>query len=275
MMSRFTFRDLATVDEFAAVVDLERAIWGPDYRDVVPVPMFVVSAKRGGILIGAFDEGRLIGFVYSLPGVRDGRPTQWSHMLGIAPEHRQMGLGRHLKLLQRDRALALGVDLIEWTFDPMQAANAHLNFARLGAIVREYGVNVYGDSTSVLHRGSPTDRFVAEWWIRTPEVERRVSSSPQAPERAGEGGAVPVNELRLAGPWAECGRIDLVSDARRLQVEIPTGFTEMLRQAPERAMAWRLATRQIFRTYFARGYSAVDFLLDRRNNRGAYLLSCD
>ena len=118
-----------------------------------------------------------MGCAYSLPGIKDGRPTQWSHTLGVVPGARGTGLGTELKLAQRRRALAMGLDLIEWTYDPLQALNAHLNFTKLGAVVEEYEVNIYGDSSSPLHKGNPTDRFVAEWWIRKPHVERRLASA--------------------------------------------------------------------------------------------------
>ncbi len=174
-----------------------------------------------------------------------------------------------MKLLQRERALAMGIDLIEWTYDPLQAMNAHLNFAKLGVVAHEYEENIYGASTSPLHRGNPTDRFVAEWWIRKPHVERRIAG-PKLVVRAHEVSAAP-NANRIDGQ-RECADVDLALDARRLRVEIPVGFTEMLAAEPELAMRWRVATREIFTTYFARGYRAVDFSLDRENGKGAYLL---
>ena len=119
----------------------------------------------------------MVGFVYSLPGIKDGKPTQWSHMAGVVDGVPERGLGYQLKLLQRERALSAGLDLVQWTYDPLQAMNAHLNFAKLGVVVEEYAVNIYGESTSPLHEGNPTDRFVADWWIR--EAARR------APARAG------------------------------------------------------------------------------------------
>ncbi|PYQ69386.1 MAG: acetyltransferase [Acidobacteria bacterium] len=234
-------------DEFASVVELERQIWGPGYDDVVPVPILTVSVKRGGILIGAFDGERMIGFVYSLPGIRKGRPTQWSHMLGVVEDYRADGIGYRLKLMQRDRALAMGLDLIEWTFDPMQALNAHLNFSKLGVVVEEYEENVYGDSASPLHRGNPTDRFVAEWWIRKPHVERRLAASGALTLRASElADARRINRLEAAGGWLTCGDVDLSAGERRVLVEIPTGFSDMLVKEPELALDWRMATRRIF-----------------------------
>ena len=261
-----TYRDLTTLGEFSRVVELERAIWGPGYDEVVPTPILTVTVGRGGILIGAFDgpesapADRMIGFVYSLPGIREGKPTQWSHMLGVVDEFRSEGVGRHLKELQRERALAMGLDLIEWTYDPMQALNAHLNFMKLGVVVEEYGENVYGQSASPLHAGNPTDRFIAEWWIR----RERTPHDPIGAQR--------VNRMAPAGEWLICADIQLDLDARRLMVEIPMGFTEMLSRAPELALDWRMATRKIFTSYFARGYRAVEFFLNREAGTGAYLL---
>ena len=260
-MSDVAYRDLTTLDEFAGVVELERQIWGPGYDDVVPVPILAVTVHRGGILIGAFADGRMVGFVYSLPGIKHGKPTQWSHMLGVVEEFRRAGVGYELKLLQRERALAMELDLIEWTFDPLQAANAHLNFGKLGATAAEYLENVYGDSASPLHQGNPTDRFVAEWHIR----ERRVPH--------GIAGAVAVNRTEWIERWLESVDVDLSLDAPRLTVEIPAAFTEMLAHAPDRAMAWRVCTRAIFTTYFDRGYRAVAFFLDPAARKGTYLLS--
>jgi predicted GNAT superfamily acetyltransferase len=273
-MHTVTYRDLTTLEEFAAVVDLEREIWGPGYDEVVPVPILAVTVMRGGILVGAFVDERMVGFVYSLPGIKDGKPTQWSHMLGVLDAYRNDGAGQALKLLQRERTLAMGLDLIEWTYDPMQAMNAHLNFVKLGVVVEEYEVNVYGESSSPLHRGNPTDRFVCEWWIRKPHVERRVETAPALTMRAHDvSEAGRVNRAASAGEWLECADVDLALDDRRLVVEIPTGFGEMLSRAPDLALAWRTATREIFTTYFARGYRAVDFTLDRAARKGSYLLA--
>src|SRR5471030_538653 len=143
-MRPISYRDLTTLEDFAAVVELEREIWGPGYDEVVPVPILAVTVLRGGILIGAFEGdlsrasgSRMIAFVYSLPGIKHGTPTAWSHMLGVLDAFRSGGVGRELKRLQRERALAMGLDLVEWTYDPMQALNAHLNFSKLGVMAEE------------------------------------------------------------------------------------------------------------------------------------------
>jgi predicted GNAT superfamily acetyltransferase len=181
-------------------------------------------------------------------------------MLGVVDAFRSEGIGRRLKMLQRERALAMNLDLIEWTYDPMQAMNAHLNLAKLGVVVEEYAENVYGESASPLHAGNPTDRFIAEWWIR----QERVRQEPLGAQRA--------NRLMPAGEWLVCADINVDLDARRVMVEIPMGFTDMLSRAPDLALDWRMATRRIFTAYFARGYRVVDFFLDRPEAKGAYLL---
>ena len=270
---RVILRDLRTLPEFRAVVDLEQQIWGyTDSSDMVTVPVFIITLKRGGILIGAFDDDRMIGFAFSIVGMKDGRPMQWSHMMGVIPQHRRTGLGRQLKLAQRERALAAGFDLMEWTFDPLQALNAHLNFARLGVVCDEYVENLYGDSTSPLHRGSPTDRFVVQWHLAAPHVERRIAPTAALAVRAQDAIEAPtVNETAEGGRWRRPAAIQVPTGARRVWVEVPLGFTEMQQEAPDLALEWRLHSRTIFQTLFGRGYRAVDFVLDREHGRGRYL----
>jgi predicted GNAT superfamily acetyltransferase len=271
-------RPLTSLEDCRKVVELEKAVWGfTDGEDVVPVPLLVVTSRRGGILLGGFDDaGEMKGFVYSLAAVKDGRIIQWSHMLGVVPDARDTGLGSALKLAQRDYALKLGIDLIEWTFDPLQALNAHLNFAKLGVVVEEYEEDIYGDSSSPLHQGTPTDRFVAQWRITSPHVERRVASFGQPIARdASVASAPPVNPSADGGEWRRPGHAALDLDDRRLLVEIPMGFAAMLTGDPALALEWRLSTRAVFQSYFRRGYRAVDFLLDRSAARGHYLLAAD
>jgi predicted GNAT superfamily acetyltransferase len=269
-------RPLTTIDDCRRVLELERVVWGyTDAEDVVPIPILIVSVKRGGILLGGFDQsGEMKGFVYSMAAIRDGKPTQWSHMLGVTDDARDQGLGAGLKLAQRQHALAMGIELIEWTYDPLQALNAHLNFAKLGVVVEEYEENLYGESSSVLHRGTPTDRFIAAWRIATPHVERRIAAVGRPVARDASVGESPiVNPSRDRGEWLEPGAADLSLDARRLLVEIPAGFSRMQVQEPGLALAWRLATREIFLGYFRRGYRVVDFFLNRDTGRGHYLLN--
>lgn len=273
-MTAIEIRDLTTIEEFRQVVQLEQAIWGyTDQGDLVTVPVFIFTVHRGATLIGAFASGRMVGFAYGVIGMKGGKPMQWSHMAGVLPEFRG-GLGYRLKLAQRDRALAQGLDLIEWTFDPLQAMNAHFNFAKLGCVGEEYAPNFYGESTSALHRGTPTDRLVASWNITAPHVTRRLEKPPELRARAQEVMEAPlINETRMDGKWREVVAINLTRDDRRVWIEIPTGFTEMQQHAPERALKWRLDLRQMFEAYFERGYRAVDFVLQRDNGFGRYLLA--
>lgn len=293
MTTDLCVRHLTTIDEFRQVVALEQAIWGyTDLGDIVTVPVFIFTVKRGATLIGAFDPstppdpgtgpdpaslrasgGRMVGFAYAVVGMKDGRPMMWSHMAGVLPEYRG-GLGFQLKLEQRARALAQGYELIEWTFDPMQAMNAHFNFAKLGGVVEEYAENFYGESTSALHRGTPTDRLIVSWRIGEPHVVRRLDQTSGLRAVSHEVAEAPVvNVTALDDGWREVKSIDLTVDDRRLWIEIPTGFTQMQQQAPERALQWRLHVRQMFQEYFAKGYRAVDFVLQREAGFGRYLLA--
>ena len=271
-------RPLTTLEDCRKVADLEKTVWGyTDAEDVVPPPVLIVSIKRGGLLLGSFDDaGEMNGFVYSIPALKEGHASQWSHMLGVTAEARSLGLGTRLKVAQREATLAMGLDLVEWTYDPLQAANAHLNFAKLGVVVNEYEENIYGESSSPLHRGTPTARFVAEWHLREPHVERRISSQGGVLMRdAGVASAPVVNPSRPGERWIQPVDGNLSLTDRRLLVEIPVGFSDMQRDAPDLALEWRLATRRIFQAYLGHGYRVVDFFLARHAGRGQYLLARD
>jgi predicted GNAT superfamily acetyltransferase len=175
-------RSLSTLEHFERCVALQIEVWGYNDGDVIPRRMFVVAQRIGGQALGAFDGDTMIGFAMSLPGYRDGRSYLHSHMLAVLPEYRNAGIGRRLKLAQRDDASARGFDLMEWTFDPLEIRNAHLNIARLGAIVRRYQPDFYGPSTSPLQGGLPTDRLYAEWWLRSPRVASVLHGEVQHPQ---------------------------------------------------------------------------------------------
>jgi predicted GNAT superfamily acetyltransferase len=267
-------RDLDSHDDFDAVVRLQREVWG-DYDDIVPRSLFAVAVKTGGILVGAEDDaGQLVAFVFSLPGLRHGRLVQWSHMLGVTPRARGQALGLRLKLAQRERALARGLDLIEWTYDPLLIGNARLNVHRLGCVVEVYVDDVYGPSTSPLHGGVPTDRFIASWHVASPHVARRVEAGAIVARDAGVGLAPHVLRTREAAAFRQPhGEPDLSRDEPRLRVEIPADFARMLVEAPDLTLAWREAARRVFHTYFARGYRVVDVDGERGAPRPSYLLA--
>jgi predicted GNAT superfamily acetyltransferase len=172
-------RQLTAHPQFVEAVRLQQAIWGFEDIELLPVRLFVVATKVGGHAFGAYDSGRMIGFCLAIPGLKGGgKYYLHSHMLGVLPEYRNAGVGRMLKLAQRQEALGRGIELIEWTFDPLEIKNAYFNMERLGAVVRRYVLNQYGTTSSHLHGGLPTDRCVAEWWIGSPRVEATINGLP-------------------------------------------------------------------------------------------------
>lgn len=177
-------RALRTLDEMTEAVRLQQTIWGFDEFELIPVRLFVTATKVGGQAFGAFDRGKMVGFCLAIPGIKPAGNKSYlhSHMLGVLKEYRDAGVGRLLKLEQRKEALARGLDLMEWTFDPLEIKNAYFNIERLGAIVRRYVLNQYGTTSSKLHAGLPTDRCVAEWLLASPRVEMILAGAQ--PERA-------------------------------------------------------------------------------------------
>jgi predicted GNAT superfamily acetyltransferase len=184
-----TVRALSGHEEFAEAVRLQKLIWGFDDLELLPVRFFVVALRIGGQTLGAFDGARMAGFLLAIPGIKPGvkkdRGMQYlhSHMLGVLKEYRDAGVGRMLKLAQREDALARGIPLIEWSFDPFEAKNAYFNLEVLGAIVRSYVPDMYGIRENPMDRGLPTDRCIAEWWIAAtrpkPPIAARVPLPPQ------------------------------------------------------------------------------------------------
>jgi len=159
------------IEEFRACVALQKEVWNFTDAELVPLRMFVVADKVGGQVMGAFQGDAMIGFALSVPGTRSGHIYLHSHMLAVRKEYRNAGLGRRMKLMQREDALARGIDLIEWTFDPLEIKNAYLNIEKLGAISRRYNINQYGITSSPLQGGLPSDRLIAEWWLKSKRVE--------------------------------------------------------------------------------------------------------
>jgi predicted GNAT superfamily acetyltransferase len=174
-------RNCTEVEEFHACVALQKEVWGFDDIDLVPLRIFSLGPKIGGQAIGAWDGETLVGYAFSIPGMRNGHAYLHSHMLAVKAEYRNSGVGRRLKLFQREDAITHGYELIEWTFDPLEIKNAYLNLERLGAIVRRYNVNQYGVSSSPLWGCLPTDRLVAEWWLKSKRVESLLATGELPP----------------------------------------------------------------------------------------------
>lgn len=164
-------RNCRGIDELRTCVALQKEIWNFSDAELVPLRMFVVAQKIGGQVMGAFHGDEMVGFLLSVPGTQAGRSYLHSHMLAVRQEHRNGGLGRRLKLLQREDALARGIERIEWTYDPLEIKNAYLNIEKLGAISQRYNINQYGITSSPLQGGLPSDRLIAEWWLKSKRVE--------------------------------------------------------------------------------------------------------
>ncbi|MBZ5603145.1 MAG: acetyltransferase [Acidobacteriia bacterium] len=177
-------RALHNQEEFIEAVRLQQTIWGFEEIELLPVRLFVTATKVGGQAFGAFDNGRMIGFCLAIPGIKaKDKPYLHSHMLGVLKDYRDAGVGRMLKLEQRREALSRGIQLMEWTFDPLEIKNAYFNMERLGAIVRRFVLNQYGTTSSKLHAGLPTDRCIAEWWLDSDRVNRVLAGEqPERPE---------------------------------------------------------------------------------------------
>jgi len=259
-------RKCETLSEMQACFALQKEVWKFADADLIPVRMFVVAAKIGGHVIGAFvnkndnrngkkndkrdksdcvtnSENELIGFALAIPGMRNGHSYLHSHMLAVRQHYRNGGLGRQMKLYQREDALARGFELMEWTFDPLEIKNAYLNIEKLGAIARRYNVNQYGITSSPLQGGLPTDRLVAEWWMKSKRVEAVLASAP--------------------GPKREC----------RARIDVPAEIYEWKADANTRAqaLAVQASNREQFERAFAEGLSVLGYERDNHGN-GRFLL---
>jgi predicted GNAT superfamily acetyltransferase len=269
-----SIRDLTSFDDLKQVEAVEREVWGVPERDTVPLTLAIAVKEAGGIWLGAFDGPELVGFAFGFLGLEDGRLAVHSHQLAVRDRYRNTNLGYRLKLAQRDRALALGIQQMTWTFDPLQSKNAHVNFAKLGVVSGRYEVDFYGPGTSsVLHRNG-TDRL----WVKWPMVSRRVQTRLQ-----GKGNRTEVlDALFVLAPLIQFNgdgkpaQSDL-SEAlarQRIAIEIPGDIGSVEEKDPELAREWRLATRWAFREALRAGFSVAEFCRSIRGQQGpgVYLL---
>ena len=241
MTGEIVVRKCTGIEEFQRCVALQKEIWGEEDLEVEPATLFVVAEETGGQVLGAFDGERLVGYTLALVGLRDGTVFLHSHMTGVLAEYRDRGVGRALKLFQREEALERGIRLIVWTFDPLENRNAHFNLNRLGAIARKYLPNLYGLTTSPLHLGLPTDRLLAEWPLDSARVVAALEGLAKEP------GDAPAT-IELPAELDRWKQNDTASVAR-VQARIREEFTK----------------------WFAQGYAAVGV---RKTSAGAaYLLA--
>lgn len=256
----YRIRPFESLEDYRECVALQEEVWGVGFSERVSVAILKVSQRIGGIAAGAYDEeGTLAGFVFGMTGVEGDEAVHWSDMLAVRPRDRNAGLGTRLKAYQREVLLDRGIRRVYWTFDPLEARNAYLNFAKLGIVVREYVENMYGETDSPLHRGIGTDRFVALWLLDTPRVRERIEEG-RRPPRAGEVEGEPALAAAAEGevPVPGSPRLDLDSDA--ILVAVPATIQALKERSMEAAVAWREATRRTFVHYLARGWEGRELL---------------
>ena len=269
-----TLRPLQSRDEYESCVRLQRDTWGPDFLDVVPAAILMVCQRVGGVAAGAFDSSRrLLGFVFGINGVRNGELAHWSDMLAVRPEVRRKGLGKRLKVYQRELLLRHGIRVAYWSFDPLVAANAHLNLNGLGAAPVEYVVDMYGDTGSTLHSGLDTDRLVVEWRLTDPQVERALAghAEPAAPFPF-------AHDVPIVNPDTSTASLVIAEALPPLpwvRVAVPQNIDEVKAAAPDDARLWQLATRRAFQWYFGHGYRVAGFQDTTDGRHASYLLARD
>jgi predicted GNAT superfamily acetyltransferase len=241
---------LTTIEQYHQCEQLQEGIWGRDGIGRVPLLDLLTAQDSGGMVLGAFDEETLLGFVYSFLGMDPHHGLkQCSVLLAVAQEYRNLGIGRLLKLAQRDEALRQQINLITWTYDPLLAVNARLNIRRLGAMSRSYRVNHYGSPRNS-SAGLDTDRLIVEWWL-----DRAGSELPLV----GATGPQPVAQVAADGGLPRIAAVVLDHDADLLELPIPVDLAAILRCDFGLAQHWREQTRALFQAYFARGYAVVGF----------------
>ncbi len=243
-------RPLESQADYRACVALQNKIWGAGFGELTSPSILKIAAKIGGIAAGAFDSGgRLAGFVFGLTGILDDRQVHWSHMLAVDPQRRDQGLGRQLKLYQREVVLAAGVEVMVWTYDPLVARNAHLNINRLGVRISEYQADFYdNDPADTAAAGIGMDRFIVVWDLADQILGSRVT--PPAD----------FDEIPCVSPAPSGGPEQVIlPDAARLRVEIPVDIVAVQARSLEEAGRWRTITRRAFLHYLAQGYKVSGF----------------
>lgn len=267
---RLTLRELSSSDDYARCEALQRATWGQNFAEIALAAMMMITQKVGGLAAGAFDgRGELLGCLFGITGLRDRRPAHWSHVMAVHDAARGLGIGRHLKIFQRDFLLGLGVPVAYWSYDPLVSRNAHLNLNRLGAEPVEYARDLYGPGDeNALHRGIGTDRFIVEWRLREPRVGKALKNELDPPDSWRR--APIVNTGGDGRPYGD--DFDL-PDLDIVRVEIPADIHAVKRDQPRTAVLWRRATRRALQGYMDRGYRIRGLVRD--GDRSCYALQLD
>ena len=251
-------RDLTKYEEFLQIREVQQQIWGFTQGEGLYPPVLNTAVENGGTVIGAFDGPKMIGFVFGFLGLHTDRHLKLcSQTMGVLPEYRNKGVAAKLKWAQRQRVLENDLDLITWTYDPLEAPNARLNLRALDGVAHVYKRNIYGENFGVLSKGLPTDRFSVEWWIKTDRVERRAKGLSAEPI----GVDSPIaNHCTGSSGDRRIESIDPNLNAPAIRIEIPNDLQSIKKMNMPLAADWRMKTRDLFETYFARGYEAIDFV---------------
>ena len=268
---KVTFRQLVTAEEYLECAEIQRETWGSGFGDIVPPSVLKITQKVGGVTAGAFDSvDKMLGFVYGITGIKDGKPVHWSHMLAVRKVARKLGLGKQLKFYQRELLLKMNVKVVLWTFDPLVARNAHLNLNALGAVITEYVENMYIDSSSDLHRGLGMDRFIAAWHLDDTRVQQAEKAEAYVDHSRFTASPV-VNTKRLQG--GDSIPVDLdFSSANTLRVQVPSDIETIQVKNLDHASQWRGNTRRVFQHYLSSGYTIAGFYFDQVTTEAFYCL---
>lgn len=266
--SAIEIRPLVTPQELNACVELQHATWGREFTDVVPASILKVAQRVGGIVAGAFgDSSDLLGFVFGLTGVERGKIVHWSDMLAVRPDARNLGLGRRLKEYQRQAVREMGGAVIYWTYDPLIARNAHLNFNRLGVRLAEYVDDMYGVTDSVLHGGIPTDRLIVAWPTHDEEIDQLLANAERRIE------SIDCQQSPIVTPQFIAGADGAAILPHCVRIEIPLDAEMMLQEAPTEAAEWRARVRRDLRWALNAGYTISAFANVDAKKRGYYLMT--
>jgi predicted GNAT superfamily acetyltransferase len=278
MTPPFSIRALSSIEDFHQAEEVQRRAWYmSDSLNIVPLNALLPIQKYGGLVAGAFEaSGEMIGFVFGFLGLtKQGGYKHCSHMLGVVPEAKSRNVGYALKCFQRQYTLAQGFDLITWTYDPLESANAKLNIVKLGCIARIYHRNFYGAWDDSINRGLETDRFEVEWHTKSVRVEAALSDGGLQMSYAAliaEGASVGLAAQPTANDVTEPALSNAVSGAVCL-LHVPTDFQKVKQADFGLALAWRAASRQAFEAMFAQGYAITHFVRGETPLYNAYVLT--
>lgn len=269
-----SLRDLTTLSDLKQALRLEKEVWELDDADVTPLTLAIALQAAGSMWIGAFDNNEAVGFAFAFPSLNDRRLGFHSHMLAVRPSHRGREIGCQLKLAQRQRALALGITEMTWTFDPLRSPNAHLNFSRLGVISDSYRIDFYGPQTSSPLHSNGTDRLWVTWHLADPRVEQRLKGRDNRAEVLDALSHLePLVRFNGDGKPAKSDLQQALS-RQRIAIEIPGDMNRIERDEKDLAREWRLATRCAFTEALKSGFIVKEFCRFIRGKQGpcAYLL---